>query len=156
MDFYVSGPAGASFRYGTVLPGMGPRSGVRARPGPWAGFSLAVKGKRGLRGRVVGIVPCEDGSKVTKIFLVAIKGQDVAGVVWRFFVVWMALARSSRTGWAKEWGHPVAVLISIEEGEVKGLSPAGGQPKGLALGRGNMVRHNHNWPTLWWEINRRQ
>lgn len=61
-----------------VFPGMGTGPGVGAGPGSGPGFPLAV---RGVRRRVVGVLPGEDRSKEAKILLVAIEGQDVACVV---------------------------------------------------------------------------
>lgn len=124
MDFYAGGPTGAPLGSGPILPGMGPGARVGAGPGPGPGLSPAVRGERGVGRGVVGIVPREDGSEEAKVFLVAVEGQDVAGVVRRLLVlVRMALALHGVRGRAKERRHPVAVLISVEEGEVEGLSP---------------------------------
>lgn len=87
VDFYAGGPTGASLGYSPVLSGAGPGSGVGAGPGPGPGFPPAVRGERGVRRGVVGIVPCEDGPKQAKVFLVAVEGQDMAIVVQRLLVL---------------------------------------------------------------------
>lgn len=100
---------------------MGPGPRVGAGPGPGPGLPPALRG-RGVRRRVVGIISGEDGSKEAKVFLVAVEGQDVAGVVWRLLI----LVRMTRHGVrcrVKERWHPVAVLITVKEGEVERLSP---------------------------------
>lgn len=134
VDFYASGPAGASPGAGSILPGTGSRPGVWARPWLGTGLPPAVWGEWGIRRWIAAIVPCEHGSKEAEIFLVAIQGQDIAHVVGRLLlVIWMALALRTITIQAKEWWHPVAMLIGVEEGEVEGLRPADRQQRDLGF-----------------------
>lgn len=55
----------------------------------------------------------------------AVEGEHVAAVVGGLLVVVrVAFALRGLVGRADERGHPVAVLVGIQEGEVKRLSPA--------------------------------
>lgn len=129
---------------------MGPGSGVGAGPGPGPGLSPAVRG--GLWWGVK-IIPCEDRSEEAEVFLVAIEGQHVAVVVGGLVIlVWVTLALHDFRGWAKEWWHPVAVLISVKEGEVEGLSPA--EAQGLRINKCTyMVNLQMNWFYIPFKLN---
>lgn len=55
----------------------------------------------------------------------AVEGEHVAAVVGGLLViVRVAFALHALVGRAEERGHPVAVLVAVQEGEVERLSPA--------------------------------
>lgn len=139
VNLDAGGPTVASL--GPILPGTGPGTRVRARPGPGPGpgRSPAVRGKGGLRGRATVVVPGKDGSEEAKVLLVAVEGQDVASTVWRILIVRVALTLLIKASRAKQRRHPVAMLISVQKGEVKRLRAAGRSAVGIKLKKNNRL-----------------